>query len=277
MEATLLGAVAFAIVATALYAKVGLQHVRRPVRPESRRAARMFGVWWLALGATTLLGGASFVAASAGFAPLPVFTAVLFLELLLICVGLLGLLHYLLFLFTGRDLLAPLAAGYAAYFLGLVVLLLQAMPNGVAVGRWTADVTYADPPAGPVATLLLGLLVLPQVLGALAYLTVAFRVREATPRFRIVVVSGSIVVWFLSSFLASVGGLTNEDWWQVLSRLLGLGAALATFVAYNPPRALTERWGIQALGSEASPPADRRPRAQRAGVVLVLLRRAPGS
>lgn len=273
MEPTLLGALAFALVATALYAKVGLQHVQRPVKAENRRAARMFGVWWLALGLTTILGALSTLAASAGYAPLPVFTILIMAELLLICIGLLGLLHYLLFLFTGRDLLVPLAAGYALYFAGLAFVLLGAGPNGVEVGRWTANVTYAQPPSGPLSTLLLALLVFPQILGALAYLTVAFRVKEATPRFRIVVVSGSIVVWFLSSFVASVGGLSERDWWQVASRLLGLGAALATFIAYNPPRILTQRWGIQPLESEA--PDAPRPRGfERTSVVVVLLRRA---
>lgn len=252
MEGTLAAATAFALVATALYARVGLQHATRAVSAQNRRAVRMFGTWWLALAGVTLLGGVNTLLASIDASPLALLSAVLYVQLLLICVGLLGLLHYLVFLFTGRDLALPLGAVYAAYFIALVAVIAQAHPIDVNVGRWSATVVYEHPLASTSSTLLLALLVLPQIVGAVAYLTVAFRVREATQRFRIVLVSVSIIVWFGSSLLASARGLSGADWWQVLSRALGLAAALATFVAYNPPRVLTERWGVEALTTGAS-------------------------
>jgi hypothetical protein len=277
MDPTLAGSALFAILATFLYARVGLQQVQRETSPETRRAVQMFGVWWLTLGAATLMGALSSLAASAGYRNVDVFEGLLYVELLLICIGLMGLLYYLLYLFTGRrGLLGPLVVVYAVFFVALLVEFYQANPIAVTVGRWAATVTYERPLTASATVLFTAALILPQILGAFAYLTVAFRVKDRTPRFRIVLVSTSIIVWFLSSLLASVGGLNEADWWQAASRSLGLLAALATYVAYNPPRYLTERYGIEPLrkGQAETVATQVRERAHRVAVGLVLLARA---
>jgi uncharacterized membrane protein HdeD (DUF308 family) len=94
------------------------------------------------------------------------------------------------------------------------------------------------------------LLFVPQILGGLAYFTLYFRVPEVTQKYRILLVSWSIIIWFLSPFVAFAGGLAQQDWWQVVSRLIGLAAALTILMAYLPPRWLKQRYGIISLLDE---------------------------
>jgi uncharacterized membrane protein HdeD (DUF308 family) len=98
--------------------------------------------------------------------------------------------------------------------------------------------------------ILIVLLLLPQIIGGLAYFTLYFRVSEVTQKYRILLVSWSIIVWFLSPIIALAGGLAQQDWWQLVSRLIGLVAALTILMAYLPPRRLKQRYGIISLPDE---------------------------
>lgn len=242
-----IGAV-FAFLAAAVYLYVGRLVARRQVQGEARLAWQMFALWWYGLGATTLVGGVLTVAAASGRADLNLFLALTMMNLLIICAALLGLLYYLLYLFTGRyDLWRPLVGFYVAYFALLVYFVIASQPVGIKVTGWTAALDYAAPIRGAFFTAILALLVFPQIIGALAYFSLVRRLSEPTQRYRVALVSWSIIVWFLSTFLASATGLSDADWWQAASRLLGLGAAVTVVLAYQPPAFVQRRWGIQPL------------------------------
>jgi hypothetical protein len=72
-------------------------------------------------------------------------------------------------------------------------------------------------------------------------------VKAKTQRYRILLVSWSIIIWFLSAYLASISGLSQQDWWQIASRLIGLGAALTILFAYQPPSWIKRRFGVTAI------------------------------
>lgn len=258
MAPTLLVAAGFASVSAAVFAYVGWRLGRREVEETAKPAARSFTVWWYGLALVTALGAAGNLAGTLGATSLPLFVALLYASLALLCVALWGLLYFLLYLFTGRrGLVAPLAVFYAAYFALLVAVVTQAAPNAVVVDRWSTHVVYARPFEGLVTNVLLSLLILPQLAGALAYFTLVFRLREPTLRYRVALVSSSIIVWFMSAYLGALAGLASQDWWQVASRLLGLGAATAILLAYQPPGWIRRRFGIRALADDArgAPPA----------------------
>jgi hypothetical protein len=103
---------------------------------------------------------------------------------------------------------------------------------------------------GPLFVIVVLLLLLPQMIGAFAYFTLYFRMPEVTQKYRILLVSWSIIIWFLSPLLALVGGLAEQDWWQLASRFIGLAAALTILIAYLPPRWLRQRYGIMSLSEE---------------------------
>lgn len=246
-EPTLILAGGFAIVSASIYAYVGTRFVRRQVSGESRLAARMFALWWMGLGVTTASGGLLALAGAFGTPSLGVVSASSYANIVIVSAALMGLLYYLVFLYTGRgEILLPMVAFYTAFGTTLALYIAASNPIGVRVSRWSVALTYEHPITGPFIILFLLLLIVPQIIAALAYFRLYFKLRERAQRFRVAVVSWSLIIWFGSSLLAAGAGVSQSDAWQVASRSLGLGAALAIFAAYYPPKWLKSRLGVAA-------------------------------
>ncbi len=127
-----------------------------------------------------------------------------------------GLLYYLIYLFTAnRRLLLPLAVSYTIYYVLLVYYTTASIPDSVEVGRWKTTLINRAPLTGPLFVLLAVLLLVPQIIGSIAYFTLYFRVTDVTQKYRILLVSGSIIIWFLSPYAALAGGVAQHDWWQL--------------------------------------------------------------
>lgn len=254
IQPTLLFGASFSILSAGIYYYVG--HVlsrRHSASPDTRLAWHLFVVWWYALAASTLSSALLSLLAAFGVAGLPLFTTITLMNLLAICVALYGLMFYLLYLFTGnRKLIRPLSLFYIAYYAFLIYWVEASEPMGVTVGRWSATLTFQNQIRGPLFLVVLSLLVFPQIIGSLAYFTLYFRVPTATQRYRILLVSWSIIVWFLSAFLASISGLAQYDWWQIVSRLISLGAALAIMLAYQPPLWIKRYFSVTSIAEESS-------------------------
>ena len=239
----------FSIASAAIYGYVAARLSQRTIsNPGARFAWQLFGLWWYCLAATTLVSGLLHSLGAFNIVSLPLFIALTHVNILLICIALWGLLYYLVYLFTGSQrFLVPLTIFYVLYYVLLVYYITASDPARVEITRWTTRLVYADPITGPFFSLVLVLLVFPQILASLAYFTLFFRVREATQRYRVLLVSWCIILWFGSAFVASVTGLSQEDWWQILSRLIGLGAALGILFAYFPPGIIRRRFGIASI------------------------------
>jgi hypothetical protein len=250
-ETTLLASAAFAAVAGLVYAYVGWRLSRRRVEGEAGLAAGLFAVWWYALGASSVITAGITAQAALGGPDTALFVAATYLNLLVVCIALWALLYYIVYIFTGRSsALWALTAFYVGYFVLLVYYVTASGPVGVQVESWRATLRYETPLGGPLVTAVLILLLFPQILAAAAYGTLFFRVTEATQKYRVLLVSTSIIVWFLSAFLGAASGLSTHDWWQLLSRSIGLLATLTILAAYLPPRGFAE--------GSASDPSPRR-------------------
>lgn len=255
MVDTLLVSAAFALLSAAIYVYVGWRLGRRKVSDDAQLASRLFSVWWYGLAGTTAVGAIQSVAVSLGRTDLTLFVTFTYLNILVICIALWGLVYYLVYLFTGSSrALVPLTGFYIAYYIFLVYYITASGPMGVNVGRWTTSIRYENPLTGPLFTLLVLGLLLPQILGALAYGTLYFRVREPTQRYRVALVSLSILVWFGAALVQasfSTPGQQN-DTWPIISRFIALAAALTILMAYVPPQWVRRKWGIAPI--EAGPP-----------------------
>ena len=251
-QPTLLFSALFALAASSIYGYVGWRLSKRVISSsEARLAWGSFTVWWYGLAATTLIGGFLSLFGAIGLTSLPVFITATYLNILLICLALCGLVYYLIYLFTGNSRsLVPLAVFYMIYYVLLVYYITASIPENVNVGRWSTTLVYRAPLTGIFFTIILVLLLLPQIIGGLAYFTLYFRVSEVTQKYRVLLVSWSIIVWFLSPFAALAGGLAQHDWWQFVTRFIGLAAALTILMAYLPPRWLKQRYGILSLSDE---------------------------
>lgn len=252
VQPTLMFGAALSILSAFIYFYVGRVLSRRRVaNPDARLAWTLFVVWWYALASSTLIGAVLSMLGAFSIAGLPLFVTLTQVNLLAICIALFGLMYYLIYLFTGSQrLLVPLIVFYIAYYI-LVIYYVQArMPVGVSIGRWSATLRYELPPEGSLFIFVLVLLIFPQVIGSLAYFTLYFRVKTTTQRYRILLVSWSILIWFMSAFLASIAGLSEQDWWQVTSRLIALSASLAILLAYNPSPWIRRRLGVTSIVEE---------------------------
>jgi hypothetical protein len=252
IQPTLLFGAALSILSAGIYYYVGRVLSRRRVAsPDARLAWALFVVWWYALASSTLSGALLSLLGAFNIVALPLFVTINQVNLLAICIALFGLMYYLLYLFTGsRRLLVPLSLFYIAYYILIIYYVQVREPVAVVVGRWNASLQYANPAEGPLFVTALLLLVFPQIIGSLAYFTLYFRVQTLTQKYRILLVSWSILIWFLSALLASIAGLGQQDWWQVTSRLIGLSASLAILLAYDPLPWIRRRLGVNSIAEE---------------------------
>ncbi len=261
---TLLVGAALALLSGCIYAYIGYRLTRRNLPREGKLAAAAFVTFWYGLAVSAITGpmGAQSVLAAAGVLTLPVALLLGQVGLVAICLALWGLLYYLVYLYTGKYGAWKLLAGfYVAFYVFLQYFLISLNPVGIKEGRWSVQVEYASNQSGaealtnPYVILLLVGLLLPQIVASLAYLTLGFRVSDPTQRYRIFLVSISIFVWFASPFIG-LGFVDSprEDTWSMVSRFIGLGAAITIFLAYHPPRFI-RRKGILGLGETSPEPA----------------------
>lgn len=211
-------------------------------RPKGQRgpAARAFVTYWWASAAYHLLTAALGLLGAFALTPFDLFLAARYVAVVLAGTCLTGLAFYVLYLFTGRRAwLWPTIAFYAAVGLSTMYYLNARRPIGVLVEPWKVDLLYSEPLSG-VATAIVLMLLLPQIVGALAYGTLAWRVREPEQRFRVGVIATAIFVWFASALAAEI---SREPFWQFVTRPgIGLAVAALVVLAYSPPAFLHKRF-----------------------------------
>ncbi len=250
-EPTLLFGTIFAIASAGIYFYVGWRLSRRRViLPDARLAWTLFVVWWYAFAGATLSEGVLKLLGLLGITSLPLMLTILQTEYLAICIGLYGLIYYLLYLFTGnRRILTPLMIFYVAYYFLLLYFVNLGMPTGVTIGRWSISLTYQQQQPVLFALLIVFLLLFPQIICGIAYFTLYFRLKDASQKYRVALVSWSIIILFLASLL-TVFGLSKFDWWQIINWLIGLGAALMILMAYHPVTWIKNHLGVSAIAEE---------------------------
>ncbi len=250
-QSTLLVASAISLGSGALYAYLGYRLGHRDVDPRVKTASLAFAAWWIALAANTILTAVFTLIAAFSTVDLGLFLAAQNLQMALISFALGALLYYLLFIFLGRIRFTWLiVAGYVVYFGVLTYWIQWSDPIGVKVGAWQVTLDTARPQEGPFFIVVVFLLIGPQFAAALAYFSLVFRVKERTQRIRVAIVSGSIMIWFGSSLLASAAGVAQSDIWQAVSRLLGILAPVAILFAFLPPAWAQRKFKIDSIAKE---------------------------
>lgn len=240
--ATLLLGGLLAIGSAVLFGYVGRVVAERAPTGEARVANSLFSAWWVLLAVATAAPGILSLVAAYLPPQLFVHVAVTQATLILISAALACLLYYLIYIYTGKTrALRPVMLGYALYAFTLLLWIAYARPIAVEVGDWGAMLRYERPLEGPLSIILVLLLVGPQIVGALAYFSLVWRVRGRERRFRIVLVSLAIIVWFGTSLLGNLAGFVDSPAWEIVSRLVAFFAAASVLLAYRPPSRL-RRW-----------------------------------
>lgn len=234
--------------ALCLFIAAQLGH-RKIERQDDQLAWNAFRIWWLGLGLSTAVGALRTLLALQGVDVLAVYIWISIANTLLICFALWGLLFYLLYLYTGnRNLARPLGIFYLVFFVTLLIYSFWFLhPTGVLLEGGTATVQYETEPAF-IYQLVLGLLVLlPQLVASLVYFSFYFRVRERVQKYRILMVSVSILAWFGLPLVAFFLGLSSQDWWVIVNRVIALVAVIAIYWAYYPPRFIQQQLQVASI------------------------------
>lgn len=186
-----------------------------------------------------------------------------------------GLVYYLLYLYTGKRTMKWWVVGfYVLLFLYLVYYLQSLQPT---IGVRPDGKSFLDVGERPSGLDVRGLLltagfVLPPIGAAIAYLALFFKVKDRTGKYRILLVSGAILLVFLFSLgssLTSLGGPTEppatleeqrdrdraEDLRGIFSGLLSALAATLVFLAFRPPTWIQTRYGIRSTDDRIEPAA----------------------
>lgn len=241
-QTTLLAAALAAGTAGLAYAYLGERLRRDALRHRGKEgpALRSFALWWGTLAINMLLVAATYVLAAYEALAFPVQLGVSVTQRVLLGLGVAGLLRYLIYLRTGRDLIAPLAVVYAAFIGVSLASMVYAGPSGVFVGEWRTELTYAlrAPAWGPAANLLV---VLPSIIASVAYFLLYFGADEAHRRYRIATVSWALVGWWTVAIVAGQSALLDVAWLQILNRAASVMTALLVLSAHHPPAWLERR------------------------------------
>lgn len=258
-EITLVAGAGLAATAAAIFAYVGSRLSHRKVSPESVTAAQAFVLWWYGLSLTTALAALQNVLAYGGIVDPPLHLTILLFNLLVVCVALAGLVFYLVFLYSGRAGAAYyVGAFYVLVFVGLLYYAVAFNTGQLIVKRWNVTM-LPDAPTSLLAILILAI-VGPEFGGAVALLALRRRLEDPTARYRVTVVGLSLLLWLGIVTVGAVGGLSANDLWQIVSRVVSIGAAFGVLLAYFPPPFVQRRLGVQAVaargGRDAHPLRD---------------------
>lgn len=242
---TLLLGAAVELAAAGLFARVAIVTLRRPVSAAGRGALIAFAAWWFGASSVLAIGGAATLLGLAGVLDPTVHFALLILRALPLSGGVLGLVYYLVYLYTGsRRALTPLVALYAAHFAFTLYYFLSLAPIHVETTAWEIRAAGASPP-GAGLDVAFGIALALPILGATAaYATLLTRLDDRTQRYRVATVSIAFAQWFLFILLGFVAGFTTRDWFFLVYTGPGLVAAALVLGAYEPPAFLRERLSV---------------------------------
>ncbi len=253
--------IGLAILSGIVYAAVGYQVGRRPASPDARLAKRMFQAWWYGLAALSVFTPLVAIMTTLNLDSLDTMLVLVQILLIVIFAAIAGLVYYLLYLYTGRQWILGVAAGY---FLVMVVwleyILVAAQiaswgvpPDGGA--KTFLDAAGQRMQTDPVQGILFGLLVaVPPLLSAAAFFLLYFKVNTPEQKYRIAVVAAALVVWFGVSLVGTLTGLSRNlatrEAWQLTNSVVALCAAAAVYLAYKPPAWIRRKLGLEARAEQ---------------------------
>jgi hypothetical protein len=243
----------FGALGTVVFLFLGYRLANRSVQAAVRLPAAQFALFWIGLAAVSVGGAFESLWAVWQVPPIAVAVTVLRLELLIVCAALWGLLGYLTYLYTGRNGLVFWSVFYGIFYVALLFLVSAYKPTTVTVVNGTVSLQYGTVFAGPLLDILFFALIAPEFIGAVLYFTLIFRSRDPTVRFRVTVVSWSLILWLGLSSLSAEFVVGTNLVIDVLVHSLGWLAALAILIAYYPPKILRDRLGVTGIDSPRTP------------------------
>ncbi len=230
--------VGFAVAGVYLY--VGTRLAERPVRPTARLASLQLALWWGGLGVSGVLAALELSFAVANLLPVALAATLYLLAVLVDVAFLWGLVGFLVYVYTGKYHLVELTAVYSVFYAMILYFVFVQQPISVHFVAGAPALVYARTAPlwleAPIVLILLG----PELVGAVLYLSLFRRTRDHDQRVRILLVGGGILLWLLIDlfFPSSSGALV------LAKNVVQVVPGLMSFAAFYPPEWLRRRFGF---------------------------------
>jgi len=232
--------VAVSVAAASIYLYVGKRLFDRVVSPSARLASVQLAIFWGGLGLTILLGAFELALALANAFPLPLALTFLIALDLVAVVALWGLVGFLTYVYTGRYHVPVWGAIYAAFFVMAIYYTFAQDPSGVTFSQGAPTLVYSVAPIRWLELVIIVILVGPELVGAILYLSLLRRTRIRQQRSRIWLVGGGILLWMaLDIFVPGTSG-----GWLLVRPVLEVIPGLMTLIAFYPPSWAQRRLGL---------------------------------
>ena len=221
---TLAFAAALTLVIALLYAGVGVRFARRA---RGQPALLGFALFWFGVAYYGLTEALWSLAVPLADPPLAVGLTVLHTKLVAGAAGFLGLVSYVLHVYTGKPHLAWLAPAYGLIYAFVVYAYVAAQPVGQEAQAWRSGLVYAN--GGGLAGALANVaLFLPPLAASVGYAFLYRRAGSPRQRRRILAVSLSLAAFFGGLL---VGWTLHLAWWPPVERALALATVLLAHAA----------------------------------------------
>jgi len=249
-------AVATAVVSlgvASIYLYVADRIFGRTVSSPARLASIQLALFWGGLGATILLDALEMGLALANAFPLAAALTFTVVADVIAVVALWALVGFLTYVYTGRYHLPELGVIYAAFFVIAIYYTFAQAPIGVAFVDGSPGIQYSVAAIPWLSAVVIVLLVGPELVGALLYLSLVRRTRIAEQRGRIWLVGGAILLWMaLDIFVPATSGPL-----LLVRTLLEVIPGLMILAAFYPPAWAQRRFGLPEEPIPAPESADR--------------------
>ncbi|MGA8303046.1 MAG: hypothetical protein WA691_08925 [Thermoplasmata archaeon] len=239
----------------AVYLYVGYRIADRRVSPTSRLASIQFALWWGGLGASVGLGGIELLLALSGAFPYALAMTTELVGVIVDCTFLWGLTGFLTYVYTGRYHLFEVSLLYIGFYIAYLYWFFAQSPTVEVFVAAQPMWHYAASPNVPLELILVIVLVGPELVGAILYLSLRFRTRDTAQRYRIGLVGGGILLWFAVDLFipaTSIPLLIARTLFLVIPGLMSL-------IAFYPPEWARRKYGVTSFdthlveGREAAP------------------------
>jgi hypothetical protein len=226
--------------AAAVYLYVGKRLFERVVSTSARLASIQLALFWGGLGVTILLDAFEVAFALGNSFTLPLALTFVIVSDLVAVVALWGLVSFLTYVYTGRYHLVEWGAIYIAFFVLAIYYTLAQDPSGVAFAMGTPTLVYSVPAINWLSAVIVLILIGPELVGAILYLSLLRRTKVQEQRSRIWLVGGGILLWMALDIF--VPGTTGAE--ILVRTVLEVIPGLMTLIAFYPPSWAQRRLGL---------------------------------
>jgi hypothetical protein len=235
------------LIVAGFYLLIGVRLSERKVSPHHRLAANQLAMWWGGLGADLAVSGVLLFVALGGGLSFATAVTLYLVTIIVVISALWGVTGFLVYVYTGRYHLLEVSAIYVAFYVIYLYWFFATGPYQMVIKSGSTVWRYSATANLPLEAVLVVLLIGPEIVAAVLYLSLWRRTDDAAQRYRIALVGGGILLWFaIDVFIPG-----DTIMWLIAKTSVEVVPALMSLAAYFPPEWARRRYGVTAIEIQA--------------------------